>query len=108
MKNKDNSLLAEAYMGISNNQGIGKMLLDLQKGINSSPSVISLAKEMESIDDIFNVYGTEKKDELVQRLTGLKQKIDNQYNVADASRFAPGTQAPNSQINRVIQTLQQT
>ena len=107
MKSKDQQLLEEAYQSINNNQNISKMLLDLQSGINRSPSVASLAKEMEGIDDMFNVYGVEKKDELIQRLTTLKQKIDNQYNISDSTKLPPGTQAPNSQVTRVIQTLQQ-
>jgi hypothetical protein len=107
MKKKDQILLEQAYQSIGNNQNISKMLLDLQSGISRSPSVASLTKEMEAIDDMFNVYGVEKKNELIQQLTTLKQKIDNQYNISDSTNLPPGTQAPNSQIVRVIQTLQQ-
>lgn len=107
MKKKDQILLEQAYQNIGNNQNISKMLLDLQSGISRSPSVASLTKEVQDIDDMFNVYGVEKKNELIQQLTALKQKIDNQYNISDSTKLPPGTQAPNSQIVRVIQTLQQ-
>jgi hypothetical protein len=84
---------------------LGDSLNKLQIGIRDCPSVKHLFTDAVSIEDTFNVYGTEAKDEIITKLEALKPELEKSYDLDDAQyltkdenglKFAPTTQIKNT------------
>lgn len=81
----------------------------LLNSIRIAPSTNKFTKEIESIDDNFNVFKFEKISKLYNELKKLKEKIDENYNIDDEKYLTKHDNglkyAPNSQISEVLSQL---
>lgn len=91
-----------------NDMKIGKAINVLYHSIRVSPSLKHIVKDIEKIEDLFNVYGSEKSQEIIDKLKQLEPEInkwdmnDEQYLMKDDKGFK---NAPTSQLNRVLSLL---
>lgn len=88
-----------------NEMRIAKAINVLYHSIIVCPSLKHLVKDIEKIEDLFNVYGLEKSQEIIDKLKQLEPEInkwdmnDGQYLLKDDNGFK---NAPTSQLNRVL------
>jgi hypothetical protein len=92
-----------------NDVKIGKSINTLYNSVRVSPSLKHIFKDVEKIEDLFNVYGVEKKSEITTKLKELEPEInkwdmnDEKYLIKDDTGLK---NAPTSQLKRVLSLLE--
>ncbi len=92
-----------------NDVKIGKSINVLYNSIRISPSLKHIVKDIEKIEDLFNVYGSEKSREIIDKLKQLEPEI-NKWDMNDEKYLMKDDKglknAPKSQLNRVLSLLE--
>ena len=88
-----------------NDVKIGKAINVLYNSIRVSPSLKHIVNDIEKIEDLFNVYGSEKSQEIINKLKQLEPEI-NKWDMNDEKYLMKDDKgsknAPTSQLNRVL------
>lgn len=91
-----------------NDVKIGKSINVLYNSIRVSPSLKHIVKDIEKIEDLFNVYGMEKTSEIINKLKQLEPEI-NKWDMNDEKYLMKDDKglknSPTSQLNRVLSLL---
>jgi hypothetical protein len=91
-----------------NDVKIGKSISILYDSVRVSPSLKDMVKDVEEIDDMFNVYGVEKSSEIINKLKELEPKI-NKWNMDDDKYLMKDDKglknSPTSQLKKVLSLL---
>ena len=88
---------------------IGKAINTLYNSVRVSPSLKHIVKDVEKIEDLFNIYGKEKSSEIVNKLNQLEPEI-NKWNMDDEEYLMKDDRglksAPTSQLKVVLSLLE--
>ena len=88
---------------------IGKAINTLYNSVRVSPSLKHIVKDVEKIEDLFNIYGKEKLSEIVNKLNQLEPEI-NKWNMDDEEYLMKDDRglksAPTSQLKVVLSLLE--
>ena len=92
-----------------NDVKIGKSINVLYNSVRVSPSLRHIFNDVEKIEDLFNVYGVEKKSEIINKLKELEPQI-NKWDINDEKYLLKDDNglknAPTSQLKRVLSLLE--
>lgn len=87
---------------------LGDAINVLYNSIRVCPSLKHIVRDMEKIEDMFNVYGSDKADEILFKLKQLEPEINN-WDMDDREYLMSDRgvkKAPNSQLRYVLSLLE--